>query len=88
MTRPGLGNLPKAILSVVLPLVNVCRLPRRFEIVLHLPEIHKEVRDLACRRKEALQVEGVVAGGAEAASRDDGCTELQTPFRTDREMKQ
>lgn len=88
MTRQGLGDLPKAILSVALPLVNVCRLPLRFKIVFLFPEIDKEVRDLACGWQEALQVDCVVAGEAEAASRDDGCTELQTPFRTDREIKQ
>ena len=88
MTRLGPGDLPKAILSVALPLVNICRLPLRFELVLVFPEIDEEVRDLACGWQQALQVEGVVAGGAKAASRDDGCTELQTSLRTDRDMKQ
>lgn len=48
------------------------------------PEVDEEVRDLACRRQEALQVEYVVAGEAEASRRDDGHAEPQTFFHTGR----
>lgn len=57
---------PKAILSVGLFLVNVGRLPVRFELVVVFPEVDEKVRDLACRGQEPLQVECVVTGETKA----------------------
>lgn len=65
--RHPLGDSPKAILSVALFLVNIGCLPVRLDLVVVQPEVDEEVRDLACRRQEALQVEYVVAGEAEAS---------------------
>lgn len=73
---------PEAGLSVALFLVDVGRLPTRLDAVAVLPEVDEEVGDLARRRQEALQVERVVAGDAEASRRDDGRAELQTFLHT------
>lgn len=73
---------PEAVLSVDLFLVDVGRLPARLDAVAVLPEVDEEVGDLARWRQEALQVESVVAGEAEASRRDDGRAELQTFLQT------
>lgn len=62
-----LGDSPKAVFCVALFLINVGRLPLRFELVVVFPEFDEEALKLACRRQEALQVEGVVTGETEAA---------------------
>lgn len=78
---------PEAVFSVGWFLVNIGCFPFRFYLVDVSPEVNEEVRDLACRWQEALQVECVVAGEAKTSCRDDGCTKLQTFFCTEREIK-
>jgi len=76
------GDSPEAVLRVHLLLVHVGRRPDGFDQVVVFPELHEKVVDLARRRQEALQVERVVAGEAEAPRRHDGRAELQAFLRT------
>lgn len=73
---------PKAVVAVGLLLVDIRRLPRRFDAVAVLPELDEEIGHFASRRQESLQVARVVAGMAEAPRRDDGRAELQAPLQT------
>lgn len=83
----SVGTSPEAVLAVDRLLVHVGRLPRGFDAVFGLPEVREEVGDLARRRQEALQVERVVAGEAEASRRHDGRGEVQTFLQTDRQRE-
>lgn len=60
------GNSPKAILSAIGFFRDVCRIPRRLNMVSEFPEVDKEVGDLASWRQKACQVGLVVTGQPKA----------------------
>lgn len=67
---------PNTVLGVDVFLQNVGRPPVGLQLVGLRPELDEKVGDLARWRQQALQVERVIAGEAEAPRGDDGRTEF------------